>query len=372
MRIRTLFKGIGKDRPRIPSIVAAPDGRIYAFINNRIGSEKDDTAETEILCSVRSLSGDWSRPRVIAKQPGWSCMIGSAVADASTGNVMCLFKKIAVVENEFRKTLLPEERARMAREKEERDGALEGDYVVETADGEEFRERRISIAPNRQAAEGFILGSGGFSHGSGAGITMRYGKHAGRLLIPARLSLHPVTDWEGLKTGSANTVIYSDDHGESFQTGGIVEAGTGEGTLAELPDGRIYYNSRAYFRDGFRRSAWSSDAGETFTGQRAQRDLIEPCCNASVISASWQGREILLFANPKSTSQRVNMTLSASFDGGESWKDGKCVDHRCSGYSSLAFEEKSRLLFLLYECGEETSIDEVDIAELSVEEALDR
>ncbi|MBQ3864402.1 MAG: exo-alpha-sialidase [Clostridia bacterium] len=372
MRIQTLFKAAGQDHPRIPSVVAAPDGKVYAFINNRVGSDRDDTAETEILCTVRSLSGAWSKPLVVARQPDWSCMIGSAVVDTSDGRVMCLYKKIAVVENEFVKELTPEERERLARQKEERDGVQEGDYVVETLDGEVFRERKIPVAPNRMAAEGFLLGAGGFSHGSGAGITVRHGEHAGRLLIPARISLHPVTDWEGLKTGSANTVLYSDDHGKSFQTGGIVEAGTGEGTLAELPDGRIYFNSRAYFGDGLRRSAWSCDAGETFLGQKAQQDLIEPCCNAAVVSAAYRGREILLFSNPKSTSERINMTLSASFDGGVSWQEGKCIDRRFSGYSSLAYEANSGLVFLLYECVEKTSIDEIDIAEFTVEEALAR
>ena len=39
--------------------------------------------------------------------------------------------------------------------------------------------------------------------------------------------------------------------------------GTGEGTLAELSDGRIYYNSRSHMSiDHKRRIAWSLD-GET-------------------------------------------------------------------------------------------------------------
>ena len=371
MRILNLFRGTGNDRPRIPSVVAAPDGRIYAFANNRKATSRDDAAETEILVSVRSPDGVWSPVRAVAGHADWSYMIGSAVADRQTGRIMCLFKKIAVVENEFKKIYPPEERKRLARLKEERDGMEEGDYVLETFDGETFTERKISIRPNPAASQGFILGAAGFSHGSGAGITLCRGPHRGRLLIPARCSLHEVTDWAGLRTGSANTVIWSDDHGMSFQTGGIVEPGTGEGTLAELSDGRIYYNSRAYFGDGFRRSAWSDDGGASFSHQRAASDLIEPCCNAAVISVPYRGREILLFTNPKSTSDRVDMTFSASFDGGETWRNGKCVDNRFAGYSSLTYDTESGLLFLLYECGTKTSIDQIDLAELTVEEALE-
>ena len=371
MRILNLFRGAGSDRPRIPSVAASPDGRVYAFANNRKATSRDDAEETEILVSVRTPDGVWSPAKAEAGHAGWSYMIGSAAVDVETGKVMCLFKKIAVVENEFKKMRSPEERRRLARLKEERDGMEEGDYVLETLDGERFTERRVLIRPNPVAAEGFLLGNAGFSHGSGAGITLRHGPHRGRLLIPARFSLHEVTDWAGLRTGSSNTVLWSDDHGESFRTGGVVEPGTGEGTLAELPDGRIYYNSRAYFGDGFRRSAWSSDGGETFSGQRAATDLIEPCCNAAVITVPYRGREILLFTNPKSTRDRVDMTFSASFDGGETWRAGKCVDHRCAGYSSLAYDEKSGLVFLLYECGDKSSIDQIDLAELTVEEALE-
>ncbi|MBR5743659.1 MAG: exo-alpha-sialidase, partial [Clostridia bacterium] len=284
MQIQTLFRGEGDDRARIPSTVIAPDGRVYAFANLRVATDRDDAAETGLMVSVRSPEGIWSPARIAARHDGWSYMIGSAVADETTGKVMCLFKKIAAVDHEFHKAYSPEERRALARKKEERDGMEEGDYVLETSDGVDFTERKISILPNPAVTAGFILGSAGFSHGSGAGVTLKYGEHRGRLLIPARFSLHPVDDWKDLRTGSSNTVIWSDDHGLSFQTGGIVEPGTGEGTLAELPDGRIYFNSRAYFGDGFRRSAWSADGGESFTGQRAARDLIEPCCNAAVVS----------------------------------------------------------------------------------------
>ncbi len=370
MRTQTLFKGTGGDRPRIPSVVAAPDGRVYAFANNRVATDRDDAAETEILVSVRSPEGRWSESRVISRHDGWSYMIGSAVADDSTGKVMCLFKKIAVVENEFKKKFAPEERARLAAIKEEKDGMEEGDYVVESADGTGFSERKILIHPC-PGASGFLSGSGGFSHGSGSGITLKHGPHAGRLLVPARISLHEVTDWSGLRTGSSNTVLWSDDHGSVFHTGGLVGPGTGEGTLAELPDGRIYYNSRAYFGDGYRRSAWSSDAGLSFYGQTAARDLVEPCCNAAVIAARYGEKDFLVFSNPKNRSSRVDMTLSVSTDGGEHWRCSLPVDHRRAGYSSLAFDGKKGLLFLLYECGEQTSADEIDIAEIPAGQLAD-
>ena len=115
----------------------------------------------------------------------------------------------------------------------------------------------MRIAPNGD-------GCCGSTHGASAGITLQYGKKKGRLIAPARFATKPDEELETLQKYHYNCTIYSDDHGQTWQTGGKVQVGTGEGCIAELSDGTIYYNSRAYFLDGKRRIAWSNDGGETF------------------------------------------------------------------------------------------------------------
>jgi len=369
MKLTRLFCGQGGDVLRIPSIVSAPDGTVYAFANNRVSTDRDDADETRLTVAVKHPGEDWGSPFVGAAHPGWSYMIGSAVCDDNTGRVMCFFKKIAVTQNEFVKTLTDEERRRLALEKEKADGITEGDYVLETF-GDGFAERKITITPSPAHSQGFLTGAGGFTHGGGSGITVRSGAFAGRLLIPARMSLHETKTWEDLKTGSTNTLLYSDDHGETFHTGGIVEPGTGEGALAEKSDGSIYYNSRAYFGDGLRRSAVSYDGGLTFEGQCANPGLIEPCCNADLLRVDYDGKVYFLFSNPHSTADRVDMTLSLSKDEGKSWEPILTVDHRKASYSSLCYEPKEKKVFLLFECGEKTCIDEIDAAEFALEEII--
>ena len=372
MFLQRVFGKNDGNTARIPSIVATHGGLVCAFANNRIGSARDDVPESELLASVRLADGTWSSPRVIAAHSDWSYIIGSAVADDVAGKVMCLFSKVAVHENEFVKKYSPEERFALAAEKEKRDGIKEGFYVMETTDGINFTERRISVTPPSGRVDNWdyfsVVGS---THGSSAGITLRYGNHAGRLLLPARFSLLPVTEPALLKTGATNTVIWSDDHGETFFTGGAVEPGTAEGAVAELPDGRIYYNSRAYFGDGMRRCAWSDDCGKTFFGQRSVPDLIEPCCNGSLTSFFWRGRYVMLFSNPKSTTERRYMTLSISLDFGESWQTLLKLDDRPAAYSCLAVDEKNERLYLLFECGTGNCYEEIDVAEFSLSELLD-
>ena len=71
------------------------------------------------------------------------------------------------------------------------------------------------------------------------GVTLRHGKHKGRLLRPTR--------YYGPNGGGVEwplqytNAIYSDDGGKSWKTSRpFPEKGTGEATLVELSDGRIY------------------------------------------------------------------------------------------------------------------------------------
>lgn len=370
MKCQRLFRGEGDDCIRIPTIVAAPDGTVYAFANVRVSTSRDNAAETHLMVAVKRPGCDWEEAKTVASRKDWSYMIGSAVCDSVTGKVMCFFKKIAVVLHEFKKEMGPEERNRLAAIKEERDGDKEGDYVLETTDGITFTQRKIEIKPMAGGASGFLLGKGGSPHGSGSGVTLQYGPHKGRIVVPARVSLKECVTWEDLKTGSSNTVIYSDDRGESFVTGGIVEPGTGEGTLAERSDGSIYYNSRAYFNDGLRRGAVSYDGGESFVEQSIHQDLIEPCCNAAVLRVEWQGKTIFFFSNPRSTTDRVDMSVYYSLDEGATWTYGVTIDHRKAAYSSMCYDAKSEKVFLLFECGTETSVDQIDIVEFTPDEIL--
>jgi hypothetical protein len=104
------------------------------------------------------------------------------------------------------------------------------------------------------------------------GITLQRGPHAGRLLRASRyygLGNRPESVWHSHYTHA----IYSDagaDPGTPVNR--FPENGTGVATVAELSDGRIYYNSRVHWQERpkntRRRAAWSHDGGETWTDYR--------------------------------------------------------------------------------------------------------
>jgi sialidase-1 len=205
------------------------------------------------------------------------------------------------------------------------------------------------------------------------GITLRHGPQQGRLLRPTRFYAggNRRDEWPNHYTNA----MYSDDGGTTWQTSEpFPENGTGEATLAELSDGRIYYNSRVHWDERpdntRRRAAWSDDGGQTWTGWHVVNVLPDghqhrsygcmggltrlpvaatggllgaaappPVARGSESSSptpQGAGRDILIFSNidtPNPTRERA--TVWASFDGGKTWPVKRLVYEGRSAYSSL-------------------------------------
>jgi sialidase-1 len=178
------------------------------------------------------------------------------------------------------------------------------------------------------------------------GITLRQGKFKGRLLRPARhyAGQNHRSKWPEHYT----TAIYSDDHGRTWHTSNPFPAfGTGEATVAELANGRIYYNSRRHWApDGVnplkRWTAWSEDGGETWTGLSICEVLPDGPqntnygCMGGLARLPITGRDILVYSNCDSPEGRKRGTVWASFDGGQSWPMKRLIYEGSFAYSSLA------------------------------------
>ena len=142
-----------------------------------------------------------------------------------------------------------------------------------------------------------------------------------------------------------------------------------EGCIAELSDGTIYYNSRAYFMDGKRRVAYSYDGGETFDDFRVDETLIEPMggCSAGLVRYPFncsEGRDVIIFSNPASA-QREKFTVRLSYDGGKTWPVSKVIHDGPAAYSSMAVSEDG-IVFVLYENGEKSPYEKISLARFSL------
>jgi sialidase-1 len=123
-----------------------------------------------------------------------------------------------------------------------------------------------------------------------------------------------------------------------------LESDTNECAVAELSDGSLLLNMRSYHGKNLRAVACSKDGGEKWSGVTLDPELIEPVCQASLISLS--GGQ-LAFAHPAST-KRERMTVRFSRDEGKSWPDSKLIHEGSSAYSCLV-ELTEGKLGLLYE-----------------------
>jgi sialidase-1 len=177
------------------------------------------------------------------------------------------------------------------------------------------------------------------------GITLRQGKHKGRLLRPARFygKTNAGSEWPNHYT----TAIYSDDGGKTWLTSDPFPAfGTGEAAVAELSDGRIYYSSRRHWApegvDNLRRwTAWSDDGGATWKDLANCKVLPDGPQNtgyglmAGLVRLPVEGKDILIFSNCDSPNGRNQGTVWASFDGAKTWPLKRLVTAGSFAYSSL-------------------------------------
>lgn len=263
-----------------------------------------------------------------------------------------------------------------------------------------FRSRDGAATWTRESVE---LRPDGFGHvpkteGVAAmqcGITLAFGPHKGRLIMPARvmgpLSSNAV-EW---RPYHYSTAVYSDDGGAVWQTSKPFPVlGTGEAALAELSDGSILYNSREHMSRGNRFLARSFDGGDLWVGGYRSPDLPDGARGTSyglmggMIRLPVPGHDILLYSNvdssggamPKQTgasivSGRERATVWASFDGGHTWPIKRLVYDGPSGYSSLgvgrAGTPSEGRIYLLFEGGPKGCHAAVQVAAFNLSWLLD-
>ncbi|MBX7258071.1 MAG: glycoside hydrolase [Candidatus Hydrogenedentes bacterium] len=219
---------------------------------------------------------------------------------------------------------------------------------------------------------------------SESGVTLQYGEHKGRLLMPGRIMPPKGSNAQEWWPYHYNSSLFSDDGGKTWQVSGPVQSGTGEGTLAEMSNGDIYYNSRSHMSiDDRRRIAWSYDGGAMYVDWRVCDDLrevgepfyfkygTEPSygCNAGLARLPLEttgGKDVLVFSTPDNPGgTRIRMTVWASFDRGKTWPVKRLIYEGPSAYSSLAADNQGNI-YLLFERGQKKPYDAMSFAKFDL------
>jgi len=200
-----------------------------------------------------------------------------------------------------------------------------------------------------------------YATGPGSGIQLQHSAHAGRLMAGC----------DHIEAGSKkyfSHVIFSDDHGQTWQLGGSTPRDqVNECEVAELPDGRLMLNMRNYDREQKQRqTAISEDDGMTWIQQEHHKVLIEPICQASLQSYQYQNISALLFSNPASKESRVNMCVRVSYDNGQSWPESVILHSGPAAYSDLVVL-RNGTIGCLFEAGENGPYEKIVYSKLVLE-----
>ena len=152
--------------------------------------------------------------------------------------------------------------------------------------------------------------------GPGRGITMQ----DGTLVFAAQYQDPPAR-----RRLPHSTILYSKDHGTTWEIGSGAWDDTTESQVAEIAPGVLMLNCR-FNRKDRRVVMITRDMGQTWQKHStSETTLIEPrACMASLFRPFPDGRiperNLLLFSNPDSTLRRERLTIKASRDLGTTWQ----------------------------------------------------
>lgn len=150
-------------------------------------------------------------------------------------------------------------------------------------------------------------------------------------------------------------IMYSKDGGQTWHIHNHARTNTTEAQVAEVTPGTLMLNMRDN-RGGSRAVYTTTDLGKTWKEHESSRTALrEPVCMASLISVPAKdnilGKDLLIFSNPNSTSERKDITIKISMDGGNTWlpEHQLLLDEGYNwGYSCLTMIDKETI-GILYE-----------------------
>jgi sialidase-1 len=352
----------GYDTYRIPATVTTDRGTVLAFAEGR-HNDAGDTGNIDVVLR-RSTDGGctWGPLSVVAAGGGDTRGNPAPVVDPRTGAIVLVtsYNSGAVTEGQIMRGEVTAEQSRRV-------------FVQRSWD-----DGRTFTLPRDITGEVKLPNWRWYATGPGQAVALTRGVRAGRLVIPANHSAAPAagssdTGQEAKYYGGHD--LYSDDGGETWRLGFVDSTYDGvdnanESSVAELPDGRLYFSSRDQLGTsaGNRLDSYSGDGGVSLDRAYAVQHTLDdvPVVEGSVLQLAGE-RGALLFSAPSVPNVRQAMAIWRSGDGGGSFVKAAVLSQQRAGYSDLV-QVGSDTVGVLYETGVTGTYDTIEFRRVSTAE----
>lgn len=206
-----------------------------------------------------------------------------------------------------------------------------------------------------------------FFQGPGKGITLK----DGTIVFPAIFRDEQKVPY--------STILYSKDHGKTWNVGTGAKSNTTESQVVELADGSLMLNMRddrniTEKGDKNGRAVYITwDLGQTWLVHSSSNSVLqESNCMASLISSrvmvNGTMKDVLFFSNPNDKNNRAHMTIKASLDGGVTWPaqyQAELNSDDSYGYSCLTMIDDNTL-GILFEGTKELYFQKIKITDILI------
>lgn len=318
----------GSTNWRIPAICCLNDGTLLAVCDKRKYNESDLPEDIDIVMRRSTDNGrTWSEPLTIAEGTGHKKGFGdAALVECENGDVVCVF---VGGNGLFASSQADPIRSYVCRS---------SDKGLSWSEPEDITFQLWGDQATRPMCRNYRASF----FGSGNGLRLTRGEHAGRIMFAAAMvrKNSNVAD---------NFVVFSDDNGLTWRVSQRAYEGGDEAKLMELVDGRVLISVR---QTGARGYNYSSNGGLAWGTQGRWECMKSNACNGDMLRLAAIDRgdscNILLHSIPNSMERR-DVSIYVSYDEGQTWQDPVLLFDGPSVYSSMTLLKNGSVGVLLEE-----------------------
>lgn len=333
------------DNYRIPAVIVTPRGTVLAFCEGR--SKDSDTGDINMLLKRSFDNGNtWQPMQIVWDDDSNTCGNPCPVVDRETGVIWLLLTHNPGKDHQKQIQLGTSTGTRTI-------------WVTKSTDEGATWSEPVDITETTKKPDGAFCGTG-----PGIGIQLT----TGRLVIPCYDNEVGVVGEKWYSGPWPSYIIYSDDHGETWEMGSSTVDYGAECQVVELINGTLLLNIRDQ-NINKRGIATSGDSGLAWSNVTFDDTLIDPHCQASIIrftDEKHHDKNRILFSNPASITKREKMTVRLSYDECNSWPVSKLINPGLSAYSCLTVLNDGSIA-CLYECGTDVYNEKIALAIFNLE-----